>query len=187
MSALSLKETAPKKGDVQILLLGPLTPIYHEIEILDIKGTMLSWCMDPPRTVWQRLSVDLLEETSREIRLPTGESPFKKEFSLIGKRGPGGPYCWICKRSILKQNLDQLLLKGPVETNGKSQCPDCGSKGDAVCFFYWNQSHELVQNICRARPKDPLISNQYGGSLTGAQFLEMLEGSCPLQLIGVKV
>jgi hypothetical protein len=120
----------------------------------------------------------------------------------VGKRSAAGMYCWDC---------DITLCKGRVHYGDEfhDRCPTCGkkpkkydalSKGPAAVelgfaepetkrptgvqgcsSFTWAQPKESVVAACKARPDEELIIDEYGRTLTGQEFLDMLENNCPLQ------
>lgn len=142
--------------------------------------------------------------------LPTGEQigwDSDDPKVHIGKRSAAGLYCWDCDRTLCTGGKarvhygDQFL----------SQCPKCGKRSTAdslkegpvavelgfakpatarptgvqgAASFSWAQDPGRVRDICRQRPDEVLIVDEYGGDMTCAEFIGMLENNCPLEFTG---
>lgn len=117
----------------------------------------------------------------------------------IGKRSAAGPYCYDCGTTLCRDGEAHVHDGPPVRhyANGHvvmsdylerererwhQTCPGCGKRSEDVgraCSFSWAQDPETVKRICRERPDDVLIEDEYGDTFTGAGFLAELDG-CPI-------
>lgn len=111
----------------------------------------------------------------------------------IGKRSGAGLYCWDCRVTLCNEGEERIHFggSGPRAERWYDHCPKCGKMKDPsvteprrgvayACSFSWAQSPYEVRKICEERIDEALIEDEYGVSLTGRQFLEVLEG-CPIQ------
>lgn len=122
----------------------------------------------------------------------------------IGKRSGAGPYCWDCRLTLCKGGVAKIHT-------GRSDffdaCPKCGQKRntnalphstmvelgfkspdvvvpkgvEGAASFSWAQDPVRVRAFCQAHPEESIIEDEYGVSLTGTGFLQMLEANCPIE------
>ena len=124
----------------------------------------------------------------------------------IGKRSAAGPYCWDCgvtlcsggESAIHMSTHDFLdacykcgltaaktssLSEGPVAVElGFAKPATERPRGVRGCSsFSWAQDPETVLRICRERPDETLIVDEYERVMTCAEFVTMLDANCPVR------
>jgi hypothetical protein len=144
------------------------------------------------------------------VTLPTGEewSPNVDHLDPaihIGKRSAAGTYCWTCRITLCRSG------EGGVHHDGSGwhkRCPKCGAASvneglttgpaatelgfarprDAApsdvrgcCSFSWAQDPEAVRRACAEHAAEPVVLDEYGRTMTGGEFLAMLDANCPIQ------
>ena len=123
----------------------------------------------------------------------------------IGKRSAAGPYCWDCNTTLCEKG------EAGVHTDSKwyDKCPVCGKtfvpvgtlKEGAVAVelgfarsndkrpvgvqtcasFTWAQSPYLFISFVRKHLDEKIVVDEYERSMTGYEFLNMLETNCPVR------
>lgn len=143
-----------------------------------------------------------------EAKLPSGESiDLDRDSPMvhIGKRSSAGWYCWDCHVTLCADGEARLHYG-----NGgmHDHCPKCGKEPkrtpgmtgpvavelgfaepetvrptgvQGAASFSWAQDPDMVREVCKARPAEAIIEDEYGRALTGAEFLEMLAANCPIE------
>ena len=122
----------------------------------------------------------------------------------IGKRSAAGPYCWDCDLTLCFGGAAAVHTGATFA----DACPRCdspsapaslasGAAGVELGFaapnterptgvataasFSWAQEEAVVVMACKRQPNAEIIVDEYGRTLTGREFLDMLEANCPLQ------
>ena len=151
-----------------------------------------------PATVSQYAQIQkLLDGTEFRANGDSLHALLKSEGYTIGRRSGAGLYCWDCKRTLCRRGKT-LVHHTRNRNDWNDSCPRCGKTWvgsrepgrlmpaqegvQIVCSFTWEVDPEEVRGICLEHPDSPIISNEYGVTLTGSGFLEMLRVSCPIEL-----
>jgi len=141
--------------------------------------------------------------------LPTGDdAPIDDMDPVIhiGKRSAAGLFCWDCEETLCEGGRAGIHTGryGMYE-----KCPKCGqlptqrsglTEGAAAVelgfarpaterptgvrstsSFSWAQDPERVGAICKSRPDDALIEDEYKQIYTGREFIDMLNANCGVQ------
>lgn len=126
----------------------------------------------------------------------------------IGKRSAAGQYCWDCDVTLCKGGNAEIHMG---RTEWWNACPKCGSlpvphdgfsSGPAAVelgfakprverptgvrgtsSFSWAQDPERVGAICEQRSGELVVVNEYGDTMTGRDFLDMLLANCAVQYL----
>ena len=122
--------------------------------------------------------------------------------AYIGLQSGAGLYCWDCRRSLFRGNIENLHKGAKTDAERDAQwydaCPECGREAparlprtiprsgiDTCCSFTWHQDPETVMEWCRKYPDEVIIDGTVLW-MTGRQFLETLGEVCPIQYLASK-
>ena len=130
-----------------------------------------------------------------------------EEIRHIGKRSAAGRYCWDCETTLCRSGqrgihrstsewydncpeCGQSQQSSPLEEDGNPAGLELGfastneSKPSGVkgaSSFLWSGEPQRVKQICEQNLEEDIIRDEYGRTLTGGEFLEMLENQCPIE------
>ena len=167
-------------------------------------GTNFFWKLDGPEPLPTAVTVVL--PTGEHVELePTYIDDMDPRIH-IGKRSAAGPYCWTCGVTLcsggesaihmstheflkscpkcgLTMEKTKSLSEGPVAVElGFAKPATERPRGVRGCSsFSWAQDPETVLRICRERPDEPLIVDEYERVMTCAEFVAMLDANCPVR------
>jgi len=141
--------------------------------------------------------------------LPTGETADVTVSvsgpTHIGKRSAAGLYCWDCRVTLCRGGeacihwgdgfygacpgcgatpvAEDGLRAGPaaVELGFAKPLGDKPSGVRGCSSFTWATEPDKVRAACEAHTEDVIVENEYGDTMTGAEFLRMLDANCPVQ------
>ena len=143
--------------------------------------------------------------------LPTGEAiPIERMNPRIhlGKRSAAGPYCWDCRITLCKGGERRIHHSDGDGSKWWDRCPQCGGErieeglGIGVAAvelgfaeprterpksvrgaasWSWAQDPKRVEEVCKERPDETLIEDEYGTEWTCRGFMEMLDANCPIR------
>lgn len=147
----------------------------------------------------------------RDVTLPTGETTYLSsglEYDdptyHLGLRSPAGLYCWGCKETLGIQGPSAVHFG---QARFHPACPKChkstednyrtrferidkGSGGGSqqepsgvtLCYsFTWAQDPDRAIKVLLSRENEVLVEDEYGRTYTGADFIRMLQLTCPIQ------
>lgn len=125
------------------------------------------------------------------------------EGAHIGKRSAAGWYCYDC--GVPLERGGAMYVHAGDESRHLNACPQCGKgkQQDAhnpvmvelgfaqpaqqrptgvqgASSFSWAQDPDEVMARCNAHMWDAVVMDEYGRTLTGQQFLWMLDMNCPI-------
>src|SRR5574341_759441 len=130
------------------------------------------------------------------------------EGEHIGKRSAAGLYCYDCGVTLCRggeshihysrngdwheacpkcgaqQSAEAAVLKrGPMAVElGFAQPEEARPSGVAgAASFSWAVEPSVVRQRCEAGLDQKLVIDEYGRTLTGAEFLRMLKANCPIE------
>lgn len=122
----------------------------------------------------------------------------------IGKRSAAGYYCWGCRVTLCRGGESRIHWGDEFF----DACPTCGapktrddiaesSAGVELGFakpreftplgvhtvssFRWAQEADSVRQRCDRSIDSACIVDEYGRTMTGGEFIEMLRHNCPVQ------
>lgn len=145
------------------------------------------------------------------VTLPTGvvvssDTEDEDPRIHIGKRSAAGLYCFDCDNTLCPGGKDRIHTGGNEPWPNK--CPKCGQgatneplhdsapgielgfaepkvdrpKGvRSCCSFSWAQDPAAVLAACHEGLDRTLVVDEYGRTMTGKEFGEMLVANCPVQ------
>lgn len=130
-----------------------------------------------------------------------------EDFSHIGKRSAAGLYCYSCNAWFHdpagcderpKEQRTSCKYCGAEHKPGMNRAtsvelgfskpetlrPESGVEG--TCVFSWANWPDEVYNIARQAPAEmPLIVNEYGKTMTGKEFIDMMRANVSITKLSI--